>query len=39
MLLVPETESVGTNGVSHSTYVQYVDGTSDQAIYTTNGQM
>lgn len=36
---VPETETVGTNGVSHSTYVQYVDGTSEQAIYTTNGQM
>ncbi|XKL62591.1 hypothetical protein PGB90_002424 [Kerria lacca] len=37
--IVPETEAVGTNGVSHSTYVQYVDSTSDQAIYTTNGQM
>ncbi|XP_065211481.1 DNA-binding protein RFX2-like isoform X2 [Planococcus citri] len=37
--IVPETETVGTNGVSHSTYVQYVDGTTDQTIYTTNGQM
>lgn len=36
---VPENEQVNTNGVSHPTYVQYVDGTSDQTIYTTNGQM
>ncbi|XP_050535558.1 DNA-binding protein RFX2-like isoform X2 [Daktulosphaira vitifoliae] len=37
--LVPETETVGSEDVSHSTYVQYVEGTAgDQAIF-TNGQM
>ncbi|XP_054275463.1 DNA-binding protein RFX2-like isoform X2 [Macrosteles quadrilineatus] len=37
---VPDTETVGSDGVGHSTYVQYVESTPDQAIYTTtNGQM
>ncbi|XP_050437589.1 transcription factor RFX3-like isoform X4 [Adelges cooleyi] len=35
---VPETETVGSDDVGHSTYVQYVEGTTDQAIF-TNGQM
>lgn len=40
MLLVPDTDTVGSDGVGHSTYVQYVEGTPEQAIYTTtNGQM
>uniref|UniRef100_A0A1B6CLU1 RFX-type winged-helix domain-containing protein n=1 Tax=Clastoptera arizonana TaxID=38151 RepID=A0A1B6CLU1_9HEMI len=37
---VPDQDTVGSDGVSHSTYVQYVEGTPEQAIYTTtNGQM
>lgn len=37
---VPDTDTVGSDGVGHSTYVQYVEGTPEQAIYTTtNGQM
>ncbi|XP_060849947.1 DNA-binding protein RFX2-like isoform X2 [Rhopalosiphum padi] len=36
--LVPEAESVGSDDVGHSTYVQYVEGTGEQAIF-TNGQM
>lgn len=36
--LVPEGEAVGSDDVGHSTYVQYVEGTSEQAIF-TNGQM
>lgn len=40
MITVPETEAVGSDTVGHSTYVQYVEGTPEQAIYTTtNGQM
>ncbi|XP_027842200.1 DNA-binding protein RFX2-like isoform X5 [Aphis gossypii] len=35
---VPEAESVGSDDVGHSTYVQYVEGTGEQAIF-TNGQM
>lgn len=38
MFLVPETETVGSDEVGHSTYVQYVEGTGEQAIF-TNGQM
>lgn len=36
--LVPETEAVGSDEVAHSTYVQYVEGTGEQAIF-ANGQM
>ncbi|XP_075236299.1 regulatory transcription factor Rfx [Lycorma delicatula] len=37
---VPDTETVTGDGVAHSAYVQYVESTPDQTIYTTtNGQM
>lgn len=36
--LVPEADGVGSDDVGHSTYVQYVEGTGEQAIF-TNGQM
>uniref|UniRef100_A0A1B6LH39 RFX-type winged-helix domain-containing protein n=1 Tax=Graphocephala atropunctata TaxID=36148 RepID=A0A1B6LH39_9HEMI len=37
---VSDTDTVGSDGVGHSAYVQYVEGNPDQAIYTTtNGQM
>ncbi|RZF36599.1 hypothetical protein LSTR_LSTR007302, partial [Laodelphax striatellus] len=37
---VPDTEAVTGDGVAHSAYVQYVESTPDQTIYTTtNGQM
>jgi len=39
-ITVADSDTVGSDGVGHSAYVQYVEGNPDQAIYTTtNGQM
>ncbi|KAL1465705.1 hypothetical protein WDU94_005253 [Cyamophila willieti] len=37
-LTVPDSENVGSDQVTHSTFVQYVENGTEQAIY-TNGQM
>lgn len=37
--IVPETDTVGSDDVGHSTYVQFVEGTTGDPTIFTNGQM